>query len=266
MRVELAKILLRRPDLILLDEPTNHLDIESILWLEDFLNNYPGAVMMVSHDKMFLENICKRTIEIVFGRLYDYPVKYSEFVGLREERYESQLATARNQEKFIEQQERFIKRFQAKSTKARQVQSKMKLLDKIERVEFDSFDTSSIRFTFPVAPKSGKVVVEAVSLSKKYGENIILNNLNFTVEQSDRIAFVGRNGEGKTTLVKMITGTETFEGSLNPGYNVIPGYYAQVQERTLDENNTVIGTLEQIAGQEWNNTKIRVTSRGVFIW
>lgn len=257
MRVELAKILLRKPDLILLDEPTNHLDIESILWLEDFLVSYPGAIVMVSHDKMFLENICKRTIEIVFGRIYDYPVKYSEFISLREERYESQIATARNQEKFIEQQERFIKRFRAKSTKARQVQSKIKMLEKIERVEIDTFDNVSIRFDFPSAPKSGKVVIQAEDLIKKYGNHTVLKHLNFTIEQTDRIAFVGRNGEGKTTLVKVINGEEPYDGKLVTGYNVISGYYAQVQERTLDENNTVIGTLEDIAGEEWNNTRIR---------
>jgi len=257
MRIELAKILLKKPDLLLLDEPTNHLDIESILWLEDFLINYSGAVVIVSHDKMFIDNICKRTLEIVFGKIYDYPVKFSDFLVIRNERYESQLATARNQGKFIEQQEKFIKRFKAKSTKARQVQSKMKMLDKIEKIELDVFDTSTIRFFFPNAPKSGKVVVEAEQLCKNFDKIQVLKDINFVIEQFDRVAFVGRNGEGKSTLVKVMVGEENFTGILKPGYNVEIGYYAQIQERSLDENKTVLSTLEDIAGQEWNNTKIR---------
>lgn len=250
MRVELAKLLLLRPSLLLLDEPTNHLDIESILWLEEFFQNYPGALLMISHDRMFLDNITNRTIEIVFGRIYDYKVPYSQYFVLREERYEQQMATYRNQQKHIEQQEKFIERFRAKATKAKQVQSKVKQLAKIDRVELDELDQSSIHFHFPPAPRSGDVVLRSRSLVKQYGDSVILKNLDFDVERGERLAFVGRNGEGKTTLVKLITGQEDFSGDLIIGHNVAVGYYAQVQENTLDPELSVYETIEAYATDE----------------
>lgn len=258
MRVELAKILLRMPDLLLLDEPTNHLDIESILWMEDFLKNYPGAVVMVSHDRLFLDNICNKTIEIINGKVYDYNLPYSKFLDVREERLRSQFATAQNQQKYIEQQERFIERFRAKNTKAKQVKSKIKRLEKIERIEFDETDKSQINFRFPPAPRSGTIVFETMDCSKKYGPNLILHNLEFVVERGDRIAFVGKNGEGKTTLVKMINNEVEFNGTLKLGQQVEIGYYAQVQEKSLDENLSVLKTIEDVATGDWSNSsKIR---------
>ncbi len=251
MRVELSKLLLKKPDLLLLDEPTNHLDIESILWLENFLINYPGAIMMVSHDKMFLDNITNRTIEIVFGKTYDYGVNYSKYLTLREERYEQQMAAFNNQQKFIEQQERTIERFRAKATKAKQAQSMMKKLDKLDRIEVDEMDTSAINFHFPPAPRSGDVVVSADSLNKSYGEAEILKNVKFDIKRKEKVAFVGKNGEGKTTMIKMIVGEEKYTGTLKIGHNVIVGYYAQLQEKTLDEEKTVYKTIEDIATGDW---------------
>ena len=253
MRVELAKLLIQQPSLLLLDEPTNHLDIESILWLEEFLINYPGAVMMVSHDRMFLDNITNRTIEIVFGKTHDYKASYTKYFELREERLEQQRSAYKNQQKYIAQQERFIERFKAKNTKAKQAQSKMKQLDKIERIEFDELDTDSIQFKFPPAPRSGDFVLHAEDVRKAYGESVILNKLEFDIERGDRVAFVGKNGEGKSTLVKLVVGQEKFEGILKLGHNVTIGYYAQIQESTLNENDTVLETIENIASNEWSN-------------
>ncbi|MDX2002729.1 MAG: ABC-F family ATP-binding cassette domain-containing protein [Chitinophagales bacterium] len=259
MRVELAKLLLIKPDLLLLDEPTNHLDIESILWLEDVFINYPGAIMMVSHDRMFLDNITNRTIEIVFGKIYDYKANYTQYFELREERLEQQQNAYKNQQRYIAHQERFIERFKAKATKAAQAQSAQKRLDKIERIEFDELDTSTIKFHFPPAPRSGDVVVRANHMVKAYGEKTILNNLTFDILRGERVAFVGKNGEGKSTLVKIITGNETVSGGeLKLGHNVDVGYYAQIQEKTLDENKTVLATIEDEASNEWANiAKIR---------
>ena len=253
MRVELAKLLIQQPSLLLLDEPTNHLDIESILWLEEFLINYPGAVMMVSHDRMFLDNITNRTIEIVFGKTHDYKASYTKYFELREERLEQQRSAYKNQQKYIAQQERFIERFKAKNTKAKQAQSKMKQLDKIERIEFDELDTDSIQFKFPPAPRSGDFVLHAEDVRKAYGESVILNKLEFDIERGDRVAFVGKNGEGKSTLVKLVVGQEKFEAILKLGHNVTIGYYAQIQESTLNENDTVLETIENIASNEWSN-------------
>jgi ATP-binding cassette, subfamily F, member 3 len=197
MRVELAKILLRNPDLLLLDEPTNHLDIESIQWLESFLMDYSGAVVLISHDRAFLDNVTKRTVEISKGKIYDYKASYSDYEQLREERLEQELAMFNNQQKEIAQIERFITRFRAKATKARQVQSRVKLLEKMEKVEVDELDTSGIHFRFNLAPPSGKVVIEAAGIGKKYGDKTVLENLEFSVSRGERLAFVGRNGEGK---------------------------------------------------------------------
>lgn len=247
MRVELAKILLSRPNCVLLDEPTNHLDIESIQWLEDFLSNYPGAVILVSHDRAFLDSVTNRTIEISLGKIYDYPASYSEYVEMRSLRMESEVASFNNQQRQIAQIERFIERFRYKSTKARQVQSRVKQLEKIERVEIDEIDESSINFKFPPAPHSGKIVVESHNLSKKYGNHSVLKDLNIIITKGEKIAFVGRNGEGKTTLSKIISQRLDYHGELKLGHQVIIGYYAQNQHEMLDGNKTVFETVDEIA-------------------
>jgi ATP-binding cassette subfamily F protein 3 len=247
MRVEIAKILLQQHDVILLDEPTNHLDIESIQWLEEFLENYRGAVVLVSHDRAFLDNVTKRTIEISLGKIYDYKSNYSGYVLMREERMESQLATHNNQQRQIRQIERFVERFRSKATKAKQVQSRIKLLEKIELVEVDLVDESGIRFRFPPAPHSGKIILEGNRLCKDYPQKRVLNDLNFTVIKNDRIAFVGKNGEGKTTLSKVITRQVEHTGELKYGHNVVMGYYAQNQADYLDPEKTVFSTIDDIA-------------------
>ncbi len=247
MRVEIAKILLQRHDVILLDEPTNHLDIDSIQWLEDFLENFKGAVVLVSHDRAFLDNVTKRSIEISQGKLYDYKANYSEYVLMREERMESQLATHNNQQRQIRQIERFVERFRSKATKAKQVQSRIKLLEKIDLVEVDMVDESGIRFRFPPAPHSGKIILEGKNLNKDYPQKRVLNNLAFSVIKNDRIAFVGKNGEGKTTLSKVITGQVDYTGELKFGHNVVIGYYAQNQSDYLDPDKTVFQTIDDIA-------------------
>ena len=256
MRIELAKLILKKPSLFLLDEPTNHLDIESIQWLESFLSGYPGAVMMVSHDRAFLDNVTKRTIEISLGRIYDYKVPWSKYVVLREERRTQQIAAYRNQQKMIEDTEKFIERFRYKATKAVQVQSKIKQLDKIERIKVDEEDTGVINLRFPPAPRSGSVVVEAENLSKSYGSLNVLNKINITITRGEKVAFVGRNGEGKTTLSRIIIGDLDHEGSLKPGHNVKTGYFAQNQDELLDENLTVLQTIDYAAKGEIR-TKIR---------
>ncbi len=247
MRVEIAKLLLRKPDLLLLDEPTNHLDIESIQWLEDFLINYHGALILVSHDRTFLDNVTRRTIEIELGKIYDYKVSYSEYIFLREERLEKQMAAFNNQQRQVRQIERFIERFRYKNTKARQVQSRIKKLKKLDEVEIDTTDNAAIHFYFPLAPASGKVVVEAVDLGKNYDEKQVLTELNFTVVKNDRIAFVGKNGAGKTTLSKIIAGILDHTGRLRLGYNVKLGYFAQNQYEMLDQEATVFETIDRVA-------------------
>ena len=247
MRVEIAKILLQQHDVILLDEPTNHLDIDSIQWLEEFLANYKGAVVLVSHDRAFLDNVTKRSIEISRGKVYDYKANYSEYVLMREERMESQLATHNNQQRQIRQIERFVERFRSKATKAKQVQSRIKLLDKIDLVEVDMVDESGIRFRFPPAPHSGKIILEGKSINKDYPQKRVLNDLSFTVIKEDRIAFVGKNGEGKTTLSKVINGLVDYTGELKFGHNVVIGYYAQNQSDYLDPEKTVFKTIDDIA-------------------
>lgn len=247
MRVELAKILLQMPDAVLLDEPTNHLDIESIQWLENFLAGYPGAVVMVSHDRAFLDAVTNRTIEITLGKIEDYKASWSKYVVLRKERREQQLAAYRNQQKMIEETERFIERFRYKASKAVQVQSRIKQLDKVDRLEVEEEDNSSIHFRFPDAPRSGKVVLRVDEVGKAFGEKTILKKLNFVVEREEKIAFVGRNGEGKTTLTKMINGQLDHTGRIEIGHNVKIGYYAQNQTDTLNPDLTVMQTLEAVA-------------------
>jgi ATP-binding cassette subfamily F protein 3 len=256
MRVELAKILLKKPALFLLDEPTNHLDIESIQWVESFLAGYPGAVVLVSHDRAFLDNVTKRTIEISLGKIYDYKVSYSKYIELRKERREQQFAAFRNQQKMIGDTEKFIERFRYKATKAVQVQSKIKQLDKVERLEVDEEDNSSINIRFAPAPRSGTVVVKALNLSKSYGTLQVLKNIDFTIERGEKIAFVGRNGEGKTTFSRIITGEVDYIGVLKIGHNVKTGYFAQNQDVILNENKTVFQTIDDIAKGEIR-TKIR---------
>ena len=247
MRIELAKILLRQPDVVLLDEPTNHLDIESIQWLEEFLSNYRGAVILVSHDRAFLDNVTNRTIEISMGKIYDYKASYSDYVLLREEQIELQMASFTNQQRQIEQIERFIEKFRYKSTKSRQVQSRIKMLDKIDRIDIDEMDSTAIHFRFPPAPRSGKVVVEAHHVTKSYEEKLVLKGLDFAILKNDFVAFVGRNGEGKTTLAKMIIGELRYEGKLTLGHNVEIGYYAQNQAELLDPEKTVFQTIDDVA-------------------
>ena len=248
MRVELAKILLQSPDAVLLDEPTNHLDIEAIQWLEGFLSGYHGAVILVSHDRAFLDAVTNRTIEITVGRIEDYKASYSRYVELRKERRELQMAAYVNQKKMIEDTEKFIDRFRYKASKAVQVQSRIKQLDKVDRIEVEEEDNASIHFRFPAAPRSGKVVITAEGIRKQFAEKTVLNRLDFLVERGDKIAFVGRNGEGKTTLSKIITGTLEHEGAVALGHNVQLGYFAQNQADTLDTSLTVMETLEQVSG------------------
>jgi ATP-binding cassette subfamily F protein 3 len=247
MRIELAKILLSKPDIILLDEPTNHLDIESIQWLEEFLVNYFGLVVLVSHDRAFLDNVTQRTIEIELGKIYDYRASYSNYVKMREERLARQIAEYNNQQNQVRQIERFVERFRYKNTKAKQVQSRIKMLDKMEEIEIEDFDRSAIFFRFPPAPRAGKVVLEGISLSKRYGVHEVLNNIDFAIINGDRVAFVGKNGEGKTTLSKIIVRELDFTGTLKYGHNVQIGYFAQNQGDYLDPEKTVFETIDDVA-------------------
>ncbi|HOI50503.1 MAG TPA: ABC-F family ATP-binding cassette domain-containing protein, partial [Prolixibacteraceae bacterium] len=245
MRIELAKILLRKPDVFLLDEPTNHLDIESIQWLEDFLKSYRGAVVLVSHDKAFLDNITTRTIEISLGRIYDQKMNYSAFVRWKAEQHEQQLAAFRNQQKMIEDTEKFIERFRYKATKAVQVQSRIKALDRLDRLEVDEEDNSRLNIKFPPAPRSGNVVVEGRSVTKRYGNLLVLDEVDLTINKGERVAFVGRNGEGKTTLARIIMQELEHSGDMKLGHNVKIGYFAQNQAQLLDENLTVLETIDR---------------------
>jgi ATP-binding cassette, subfamily F, member 3 len=247
MRVELAKILLSKPNLLLLDEPTNHLDIESIQWLEEFLKDYPGALIMVSHDRAFLDTVTNRTIEISLGKIYDFNASYSGYVEMRSQQRELQVAAMNNQQREIAQIEKFIERFRYKSTKARQVQSRVKLLEKMDVLEVEDTDKSSISLRFPPAPRSGKVVVESNKLCKSYGTKEVLKNLNFAILRNDFVAFVGRNGEGKTTLSKIINGLLDHTGELKLGYNTHIGYYAQNQAELLNGEKTVFQTIDDVA-------------------
>lgn len=256
MRVELAKILLKRPDVFLLDEPTNHLDIESIQWLEDFLKGYNGSVVLVSHDRAFLDAVTNRTIEITLGRTYDFKSNYSKYLILRKELKESQMAAYINQQKMIEDTEKFIARFRYQATKSIQVQSRIKMLERLERLEVDDEDNSALRIKFPPALRSGTIVAEAKELTKNYGNLNVLNKIDLIIERGEKVAFVGKNGEGKTTLARIIMNELEFEGELKLGHNVKIGYYAQDQAKRLDPNLTVFETIDQIAVGEIR-TKIR---------
>ena len=248
MRIELAKLLLQRPDVLLLDEPTNHLDIESIQWLEQFLATRANAVVLVSHDRAFLNNVTTRTIEISCGHIYDYKVKYDEFVNLRQERREQQLRAYENQQKQIEDTEAFIERFRYKATKAVQVQSRIKQLEKLERVEVDEEDTSALRLKFTCSSRSGNYPVICEDVRKAYGNHVVFHNVNLTINRGEKVAFVGKNGEGKSTLVKCIMGEiSDYTGRLTLGHNVQIGYFAQNQAQLLDEDLTVFDTIDRVA-------------------
>jgi len=256
MRVELAKILLLRPDVLLLDEPTNHLDIESIQWLENFLTTSNSAILLVSHDRAFIDAVTGRTIEISLGKIYDYNVNYSKYLVLRIERHEQQVRAYENQQKHIQETEEFIARFRYQATKAVQVQSRAKQLDKLERLEVDLEDNSRLSLKFPPAPRSGSIPVEIEHLSKAYGDNLILDNIGMIINRGEKVAFVGKNGEGKSTLVKCLMEEIEYSGTMKLGHNVKIGYFAQNQASMLDENRTVFETIDYVAVGDVR-TKIR---------
>ncbi len=257
MRIELAKVLLSRPDVLLLDEPTNHLDIESISWFEDYLKAYRGALLLVSHDRKFLDNVTNRTAEILLGQIYDYKVPYSQYVTLREERISQQRAAYENQQRLIEKTEDFINRFRYKPTKSNQVQSRIKQLEKLERIEIDKTDTSTFRLRFPPAPRSGDVAFKGTDLGAGYPGKVVFSKAQIEVKRGEKVALIGRNGEGKTTLMRVIMGElAPISGTASVGYNVHIGYYAQNQEDILDGNETVFSTLDRVAVGEIR-TKLR---------
>ena len=256
MRIELAKILLQKPDLILLDEPTNHMDIESIQWLEDFLINSAKAVMIISHDRAFVDNITTRTIEVTMGRIYDYKVNYSQYLTLRKERREQQQKHFDEQKKFIADNQEFIDRFRGTFSKTFQVQSRVKMLEKLEIIEVDEVDNSSLRLKFPPSPRSGNFPIIAEGVAKSYGEHLVFKDANFTIERGERVAFVGKNGEGKSTLVKAIMNEIEFDGNITLGHNTMIGYFAQNQASMLDEEITVFQTIDDVAKGEVR-TKIK---------
>lgn len=256
MRIELAKILLKNANLLLLDEPTNHLDIESIQWLEQFLKTYAGAVVLISHDRAFLDNLCNRTIEISMGRIYDYPAPYTKYLDLRKERREQELAAYNNQQKQIKQTEEFIDRFRAKATKAVQVQSRIKALNRMDKIEIDVEDNSTMRFSFPPAPHSGKLALRAEHIAKKYDEKTIFSNVDLAIERGEKVAFVGKNGEGKSTFSRLIMGEKSSAGAIELGFQVKVGYYAQNQAEILDPDKTVFETIDDAARGEIR-TKVR---------
>ncbi|HEY8931503.1 MAG TPA: ABC-F family ATP-binding cassette domain-containing protein [Mucilaginibacter sp.] len=246
MRIELAKILLKKPDLILLDEPTNHMDIESIQWLEDFLINSAKAVMVISHDRAFVDNITNRTIEVTMGRIYDYKAKYSHYLQLRADRRVNQLKAYEEQQRFIADNQEFIDRFKGTYSKTLQVQSRVKMLEKLEIIEIDEVDTSALRLKFPPSPRSGQYPLIAEDLSKSYGDHTVFKNASMVIERGEKVAFVGKNGEGKSTMIKAIMNEIDFEGNLKVGHNAKIGYFAQNQAALLDENLTVFETIDQI--------------------
>jgi ATP-binding cassette subfamily F protein 3 len=256
MRIELAKLLLQNNDILLLDEPTNHLDIESIIWLENFLKGYSGAIVLVSHDKMFLDNVTNRTIEISLGQIYDYKKPYSQFLLLRAEIKEKQLQAQKNQEKEIKQKQHLINKFKAKASKASMAQSLMKQLDKVELIEVDQDDNAAMNIRFAISKDPGKIVVEAENMSKSYGDKHVLENIDLLIERNSRIAFVGQNGQGKSTLAKMMVGDIPFEGHLKLGHNVEIGYFAQNQSEHLPPEKTVLQIMED-AATDSNRSRVR---------
>ncbi|MFN4884891.1 MAG: ABC-F family ATP-binding cassette domain-containing protein [Bacteroidota bacterium] len=258
MRVELGKLLLANPDLLLLDEPTNHLDIESIEWLEEFLDEYAGAVVLISHDRTFLDNVTKRTVEISKAKLYDYKFSYSKYLIQREQEIEKQEAAAKNQQKYIEDTQKLIDKFRAKKDKAAFAQTLIRKLDKLEKIEIDDFDSTKVKFTFPPAPHSGKIILEGKKLAKSYGDLHLFSDVNFTIARGEKVALIGKNGVGKSTLLKMTMKEEGFDGELQVGYSVNVGYYAQNQSDILDGDKTVFQTIDDEAVGE-----IRKNVRGL---
>ena len=256
MRIELAKLLLRENDILLLDEPTNHLDIDSIIWLEQFLMKYKGAVLLVSHDRIFLDNVTNRTIEIVQKQIYDFKKSYSSYLTLRKELIEQQKLAKKNQDKQIQDTEKLIERFRAKASKASMAQSLIKKLDKIDRIEVDQEESQTMRLSFPLSKQPGKVILETDKVSKHYGDNIVFNDVDLLIERGSKIAFVGQNGQGKSTLAKLIVGEIKFEGNLNLGHNVEIGYFAQNQSEYLDGQLTILETVQQ-ASTEKNRSSVR---------
>ncbi len=248
MRIELAKILLRKPEILLLDEPTNHLDIESIEWLEDYLKGLKGGIMLVSHDRKFLDNVTNLTVELMLGHVYDYKVPYSKYVELRAERLAQQTAAYQNQQKMIEKTEDFINRFRYKPTKSNQVQSRIKALEKLERLEIDETDNATLRVKFPPAPRSGDVAFKATNLTAGYPQKVVFRGADIEIKRGEKVALIGRNGEGKTTFMRILTGElDPIDGEAKVGHNVSIGYYAQNQEDVLDKNETVFSTLDRVA-------------------
>lgn len=264
MRIELAKILIKKPDCILLDEPTNHLDIESVRWLEKFLKNYPGAIVLISHDRTFLDNITDRTIELINSKIYDMPYKYSDYITAREEQKEQELNAFKNQQKQIAQTEKFIERFRYKATLSSRVQSRVKALERIERIEIEDEEGKKVKIRFPEPPRSARIVVNAHNLSKYYDNYLVLNNIDFVLERGEKVAFVGKNGEGKSTLSKIIAGIEGYQGNLVIGNDVVIGYFAQQQTSHLDPNATIFDTIDNAAVGEYR-TKVR-TLLGAFLF
>lgn len=247
MRIELAKILLQKPDLILLDEPTNHIDIESVIWLEDFLLKKANAVVVISHDKAFIDNITNRTIELTLGKIYDYKANYSHYLILREDRRASQLKAFKEQQKWIAEQERFVERFKGTFSKTNQVSSVVKMLEKVEIIEVDEVDNSALKLRFPAAPRSGDYPLIVKELSKKYGDHVVFQDTNMTIERGEKVAFVGRNGEGKSTMIKAIMQEIEVQGTCQIGHNIQIGYFAQNQASLLDEKATVFETVDEVA-------------------
>lgn len=247
MRIELAKILLQKPDLILLDEPTNHIDIESVMWLEDFLVNKANAVLVISHDKAFIDNITNRTIEVTMGRIYDYKANYSHYLQLREERRSHQIKAYQEQQKFIADNMAFIERFRGTFSKTNQVSSRERMLEKLEIIEIDEIDTSALKLRFPPAPRSGDYPVTVKDVSKSYGDKIVFKNANMSISRGEKVSFVGRNGEGKSTMIKAIMGEIDVEGTCQLGHNVKVGYFAQNQASLLDPNLTIFQTVDEVA-------------------
>lgn len=264
MRIELAKILLQKPDLILLDEPTNHIDIESVIWLEDFLINKANAVMVISHDRAFIDNITNRTIEVTMGRIYDYKAKYSHYLQLRQERRAHQIKAYEEQQKFIADTTRFIERFKGTYSKSNQVASRERMLEKLEEIEIDEIDTSSLKLSFPPAPRSGQYPVTVKDVSKSYGDLEVFKGANMSIERGQKVSFVGRNGEGKSTMIKAILGEIPVEGTCELGHNVQVGYFAQNQAALLDPELTIFQTVDEVAKGEIRNQIKNILGRFMF--
>lgn len=264
MRIELAKILLQKPDLILLDEPTNHADIESVVWLEDFLVNRAKAVMVISHDRAFIDNITNRTVEVTMGKIYDYKANYSHYLVLREERRAHQLKAYKEQQKFIAENQQFIERFRGTFSKTNQVNSRERMLEKLEIIEIDEVDTSALKLKFPPAPRSGDYPVIAEGLSKNYGQKVVFKDANMTISRGEKVSFVGRNGEGKSTMIKAIMGEIDFEGKCELGHNAKVGYFAQNQAALLDGDLTVFQTVDEVAKGEIRTQIKNILGRFMF--